>query len=348
MASIGLLSVACLSAQDKQPQKFTKVSVADFKVVSPVVDSNANAVILADVGSTEFVGNNSGDFSLIFKQRKRILLRNRNSFEEATVKVPVYMGTDFTTEEKFEDFEATTYNIENGQVVVTKLDKASVFKEKLTREQSIRKFTFPNIKEGSIIEYQYTIKSPFYSRLRPWYFQDTYPCLWSEYQVTIPPMFNYITNKQGYLPYTIDTAKRVYKNYTIIEQNGTGRNDSYNLSGEATFALWAIKDIPAFKPEQFTSTPRNHINKIEFQLSSIKYSESNTRLVLKDWFATASAMLKDPDFGSQLKEDNGWMKDAIKKVATDTNEVERAKKYSNMFGIISNVMITMPSGYRSR
>jgi hypothetical protein len=52
--------------------------------------------------------------------------------------------------------------------------------------------------------------------------------------------------------------------------------------------------VPAFKPEQFTSTPKNHINKIEFQLASIKYSETNTRMVLKDWFSTASAMLKDP------------------------------------------------------
>jgi hypothetical protein len=326
MAAVGLLSVACLSAQDKQNPKFNKIGVADFKVLSPVVDSNANAVILADVGSTEFVGNNNGDFSLVFKQRKRILLRNRNSFEEATVKVPVYLGTDFTTEERFEDFEATTYNIENGQVVATKLDKASVFKEKLTREQSIRKFTFPNIKEGSIIEYQYAIKSPFYSRLRPWYFQDSYPCLWSEYQVTIPPMFNYVTNRQGYLPYTTDTTKRVYKSYYIIEQNATGRNETFNISGDATFALWAIKDVPAFKPEQFTSTPRNHINKIEFQLASIKYSESNTRMVLKDWFSTASAMLKDVDFGSQLKEDNSWIKEAMKKVTTDPNETERAKK----------------------
>jgi hypothetical protein len=127
------LAVCCLFISPGQTKpKFNKIGVADFKVLSPVVDSNANAVILADVGSTEFVGNNNGDFSLVFKQHKRILLRNRNSFEEATVKVPVYLGTDFTTEERFEDFEATTYNIENGQVVATKLDKASVFKEKVS------------------------------------------------------------------------------------------------------------------------------------------------------------------------------------------------------------------------
>ncbi|MES2329096.1 MAG: transglutaminase domain-containing protein [Bacteroidota bacterium] len=326
LAMIGLLSFACLSAQDKQKNRFEKIGVADFKVSSPVVDSNSNAVVLADVGSTEFVGNNNGDFSLVFKQHKRILLRNRNAFDEATVKIHVYTGTDFSTEERFEDFEATTYNIENGQVVATKLDKASLFKEKLTREQSLRKFTFPNIKEGSIIEYQYTIRSPFYSRLRPWYFQGEYPCLWSEYQVTIPPMFNYITNRQGYLKYTTDTVKRVYKNYYIVEQSGAGRNETYNLSGDATFALWAIKDVPAFKPEKYTSSPRNHINTIEFQLASIKYSETNTRLVLKDWFATTMGMMEDPDFGLQLKDDNGWIKDAMKKVTTDTGATERAKK----------------------
>lgn len=323
----------CLSvfSQTKKEFKFNPVKVSDFTITSPLIDSNINAVVLADVGSTEFVGNNSGDFSLLFKQHKRILLLNRNAFEAATVKVPVYVGNNFASEEKFEDFEAATYNLENGAITVSKLDKANLFSEKLTREQTIRKFTFPNLRQGCIIDYKYTIKSPYYSRLRPWVFQGEYPCLWSEYRVAIPSIFNYFTTRQGFIPYTVDTITREYKTYTIIDQSGAGsRNDVYRISGNAIAAMWAIKDVPPFKAESYTSTAKNYINKIQFQLSSIQYSENNIRQVVKDWFATSNDMMKDPDFGQQLIEPSGWLTDIVKPHPNDTSaylQVKRVYEY---------------------
>lgn len=41
----------------------------------------------------------------------------------------IYIGNNVTEEERFDDFEATTYNLENGKIVETKLDKNAVFKE---------------------------------------------------------------------------------------------------------------------------------------------------------------------------------------------------------------------------
>ena len=327
--SILCLSVFCcahLLAQDKAENRFKKITPADFTVSSPVVDSNSNAVILADVGVTDFVGNNSGDFSLVFKRRKRVLLRNRNSFDEATVKVPVYLGPNYTTEERFEEFEATTYNLENGEVVATRMDKNAVFSEKVDREHSQRKFTFANIKEGSIIEYQYTIKSPFYSRLRAWNFQGDYPCLWSEYTVTIPSMFNYLTSRIGFLPFTVDTAKKIFKSYTIIQSNVATSNELYKISGDAIVGVWAIKNVPAFKEESYISSPRNALRRIEFQLRSIKYSESNTVNVVKDWYATSADLMKDADFGLELTQPNGFISDIVKQLGKTTSGFELAKK----------------------
>ncbi len=53
------------------------------------------------------------------------------------------------------------------------------------------------LKEGAIFDLEYTVRSPFYSRLRPWAFQGEYPCLWSEYTVTIAPPFHYVMSLQG-------------------------------------------------------------------------------------------------------------------------------------------------------
>ncbi|KAI9450902.1 hypothetical protein F5148DRAFT_1290467 [Russula earlei] len=323
-----LLTQNYLLAQ-KNDLKPGKITPADFVVNSPVVDSNANAVVLWDVGSSDFEGNSNGFFTLVFKIHERILLRNKNAFDEATVKVPLYAAGGPDLEERFEDFEATTYNLENGQVVETKLDKTAIFKEKYNRYSNNLKFTLPNLKEGSIIEYTYTVKSPFqHNNIRSWSFQGKYPALWSQYKVTIPPFFNYVTLKQGYLPYFMDSVKREFKNYSIVDPgDGNTSSQVYHLSGDAVVAWWAMKNVPAFKEEPYVSSPNNHLARIKFQLQSISYSSDHVTQVLKSWFNTANDLMKDPDFGLSLSDPNGWLDDDIKKITHGaTDALEKAKR----------------------
>jgi hypothetical protein len=77
------------------------------------------------------------------------------------------------------------------------LRKSGVFQDKLSKNQLVKKFTFPAIKEGSIIEYEYTIHSDFIFNLQPWEFQGAYPRLWSEYNVSIPEFLYYVFLSQG-------------------------------------------------------------------------------------------------------------------------------------------------------
>ncbi len=327
-----VLLVITAIGQYKPISKLEKVTVADFNPISPVVDSNANAVVLADIGSTEFEGNNSGNFYMIFKYTKRMLLKNKNAFDDATIKVRVYVGGNAANEEKFEDLEASTYTLENGTIIETKLDKNAVFKEKYNRSTTIRKFTFPNIKEGCIIEYKYTIKSPFYTfgdKLRSWYFQGKYPVLWSQYHVVIPPMFSYYPVKQGFLPYTIDSAKAIYKSYVVIIPGGTAYSSTgvQNFSGDALYKVWAIKDVPVFKKESYTSSSSNYISKIDFQLYSIKWSDnSDVQHILKGWEETAENILKDEDYKSVLEDKNTWLDEDLHKLTKDTSDVAKAHK----------------------
>lgn len=313
-ASISLWSA---KGQYKPIVKLEKISAKDFQVNSPVVDNNANAVILADIGSTDFEGNTNGDLNLVFKETKRILLRSRNAFDIATVKVPVYMGGVIDEEETFGNFEATTYNLENGQITETKLDKASLFKEKYNKYYNIRKFTFPNLKEGSIIEYKFTIKSPYYEHLRNWQFQDEYPVLWSQYQVTIPPIFDYLSIRKGYLKFAIDSVANVFKAYSIIVSgDATAASDIYRFSGNATAALWVMKDIPALKLEKYTSSNKNYLAQISFNLRSIHFSDTYTKFIVKDWFKTAEDILKKPDY-SCIRDNNNWLRENIQSIVPD-------------------------------
>jgi len=214
-----------LSAQDKLNIKFGKVKPADFDVQSPLIDSNTNAVVVADVGKSSFVANtNDLTFSLVYTQKKRIKIINKNGFDAATITIPLYISSS-NVSEKLEHLEAYTYNIENGKVVENKVEKSAVFTEKHNKNWIYKKFTFPMLKEGSIIEYSYEVKSDFFFNLQSWTFQGQYPVLWSQYEATIPEFFKYVILSQGYHPFFIKKTDRSQTSFSFrerVEREGGG------------------------------------------------------------------------------------------------------------------------------
>src|SRR5258705_3462092 len=231
------------NAQDKVPVKFGKVSPEDFKTFYSI-DSNANAVIIADVGSTEIIGNSKAGFSLEFKCYRRAQILNKNGYDIGDVSITLYTNGD--AEEDLLNLRAVTYNLENGKVVETKLEtKSGVFKDKLNKKHVSRKFTFPNIREGSIIEYQYTIKSDFIFNLQPWEFQGDYPRLWSEYTATIPEFYYYVTLSQGYQPFYIRNQKGRSVNFSRSDTRTAGPTELEAFAAGVTDYSWVMKEVPA-------------------------------------------------------------------------------------------------------
>jgi hypothetical protein len=312
-------------AQDKVPVKFGKVEPADFEI-KQAYDTGAAAVVIADVGESYFEGNSKGWFTLVFKHKKRVKIINRNGFDIGDVQISLYsQGTD---EERLQDLKAITYNLENGKVVETKLDNSSVFKEKINKNISIKKFTFPALKEGSIIELSYTIASDFLFNLQPWEFQGSYPRLWSEYNVRMPEFFNYVFLSQGYRPFHIKKQEPGYQSFTIIESGSTagGSSDRFDIRANTNEFKWVIKDVPALKEESFTSTLRNHIQRISFQLSEYRKPLAE-RQVMGNWFTVSENMMKRQDFGGLLDKNNNWLDDELKRICgSEANPVEKAKK----------------------
>ncbi len=206
-----------LLAQDKLNIKFGKVAAQDFDIKSVLIDSSTNAVVVADVGNSKFIANTSEfTFSVIFTEKKRIKIINKNGFDAATITIPLYVD-DNNKAEKLSDLNAYTYNLENGKVVETKVGKSSVFTEKHSKNWIYNKFTFPDLKEGSIIEYSYSVKSDFFFNLQPWTFQGEYPVLWSQYKAGIPEFFKYVILSQGYQPFFINKIDKSHANYSFVE-----------------------------------------------------------------------------------------------------------------------------------
>ncbi|WP_300601540.1 DUF3857 domain-containing protein [Niabella sp.] len=298
-------------AQEGTNLKFGKVTAADFTLHSPVVDSNSSAVVLADVGSSRIEGNNKGWFSLIHKRTTRIKILNKKGFDAGNVSIELYVSPE--GEEKLTDVKGITYNLENGTVQQTKLEAANIFKEKQDRRWTARKFTFPNLKEGSILEYTYTIESEFLFNLRPWEFQGAYPRLFTQYTVYIPEFFQYVFLSQGYIPLK-NAKKDVFKTWSVSESNGTQATEHYSLTGYETQNTWSATDVPALKEEPFTSSLHNHNSKIDFQLSQYRFPNTPVKDIMGNWVTASEQLLKHENFGAEITRPNFWLNDVVKEI----------------------------------
>lgn len=313
------LSQPILAQKGKDPKfKFGDIKPADFSTTVYAVDSSADAVVLADIGSSVFEGNNKSSFSIVFRNYRRAHILNKNGYGIAEVEVPLYTQGNF--EEDLEQLKAVTYNLENGKVVATKLDiKKAVFKDRVNKNKVVKKFTFPNIKSGSIIEFEYRIKSDFVFNLQPWDFQGQYPRLWSEYEVDMPSFYTYVNLSQGYQPFYIKDETTKMERFKLVEDQNSRGSENYEFSTNVRTYRWVMKDVPALKIEGYTSTLNNHIARIEFQMQSIG-DPFQYKNVMNTWELVAKDLLDDEDFGLQLKRDNSWLKDEVKEAIKNASQ----------------------------
>ncbi len=329
-------TIASAFAQDQPNFKFGKVEKQDFVVASPLIDSGTAAIVLADFGKSEFISNPSElTFSLIYRHKKRVKILKNSGFDAATVVIPLYSGSN-GKEEKLQDLKAYTYNLENGKVVELKLDKDQVFTEKASKNWVHKKFSFPGVKEGSIIEYSYEVKSDYFFNLQAWQFQGGYPILWSKYEAAIPEFFKYVINFQGYQNFAVRKTdksvtsfrftERVERERTNMTVTGSGIN-SFTVDGNLEYHTWLMKDVPGLKEEPFTTTMQNSIAKIEFQLQQVAFPNSAPTNYTNTWEKLSSELLDDENFGYQVNKPNFWLDNDVDRiVGTSSNDKAKARK----------------------
>jgi len=320
------------SAQDKAPVKFGKITPADFNLPRTAIDSNANAVVIADIGNTSFIGNNTGFFTLVFTRYMRVKILNKNGFDIGNREISLYYSDDANLE-KIYSLKCSTYNLENGAVVESKLDDKSVFQEKYNSNHRLTKFAVPALREGSIFEIQYTIRSPFDFNLRDWSFQGEYPVLWSEYEVTIPSPYNYVMAWQGDQHFDVKTARVVPTTYSIRESAAEGTYASVetravSIASNDINMRWVKKNVPALHEEPFTTAISNYYSHVSFQLQSFQWGpEYQKHDYSSDWPAISGLLLKREDFGEVLNAENFWMNDLVSGITDNKGtETEKANK----------------------
>ncbi len=306
------------SAKEKKV-KFGKIDKEYLEATQCPIDSNAHAYYIYDEGHNYFEYNNG--FSLIFEHHLILKILDESAFDEATFEIPIYIGSS-SGKEKLTSIKANTYNLENGETVISKLDRKNIITENKNNNYDKIKFTLPNVKKGSVIEVEYKLSSDFWFNLTGWYFQYQIPVLESIYDVRIPEYYTYSQYPHGYIDYHC-TPSRGSK--TITTNSGTATYSTQEYSYYAT-------NVPAFPTSEYLTSIDNYISHIEFELSNVSIPGAYYKNYSMSWANVSKRLTDLSDLGQIIKQNRCFndIASAIKlSSSSETEQMAAAFSYIN-------------------
>jgi Domain of Unknown Function with PDB structure (DUF3857)/Transglutaminase-like superfamily len=300
---------------------FGTIDTSDLRMKVCPFDSDADAERLIDEGTysydskSESGASGSEDEDVVFTLREdireRIKIFKQSATDRADIKIPV----DLSENEHVEDFHAQTYNLDDqGNIVVSKLEKRQIYTQHIDKDDDEIVVTLPDVKPGSVIEYEYTKYSDNFIYLPPWGFQSTIPTRYSYLEVRVPQMFNYTTELFLTLPLAIDSS-------SVINQNFIG-----GYSARGTSRIWAMKDIPGLRDEPFMTDASDYLQRIIFQFSSVTYPNGQVTSYNNTWDNLISRLMDNEYYGQQLTKNIPGSKDFIETVSRIPDLEERMYK----------------------
>jgi hypothetical protein len=280
------LSAGILSAQIQH--EFGKLNMDEINLKTYDRDKVAEAVVLYDIGNTYFSYEYEAGFEIMFERTTRIKVLSKAGIKYGEVAVPYFRNDD--AHESVYEIDGYTYNLDDNQVKISRLNPDNVYVEKVNDNWSLKKFAMPDVKEGSVIEYKYKTSSPFYFNFQDWTFQGKIPEVYSEYTVRMIPFYEYSYIFQG-------AAKFDYYN---------NHKDNLKKSvGSAEYVdnifTFGMKNVPAFRDEDYITSVNDYIMKLDFQLAAVHHMNGSTENIITTWPMLIDDLLKDNDFGLYMK-----------------------------------------------
>jgi transglutaminase-like putative cysteine protease len=315
-ATLMLLSFLSVNGQEYL-KEFKKIAKDEIELKQYSKDTEAEAVVLFDIGKSYFE-RTENPFDVIYERRTRIKILSEAGLKWAEVEIPFYLEGDI--QEQVTNIEAYTYNYENGLIDRVQFDVANTYNEKVNKFWNVKKLALPNVKVGSIIEYRYKVRSQYIFNLRDWEFQWKIPVIYSEYEVHMIPFYDYSWLLQGAAKFTSQSS---YLEDGVPKQFGpvTYNNMIYK---------YIMKDVPAFKSEEFISSPKDYLITIDFQLSEVKPIDGGNIKIMSTWEEIIKELQKHKDFGKYILKSE--------KLAEDLIDIENLtpKKSKEKFDFVMN------------
>ncbi len=317
-----------------QEIKFGKVSKEALEEKFYPLDSTADAAYLFKKRKTHFVYSNNG-FKVVTEYHERIKIYSKEGFSYAN-KTINYYKPDSGNKEEINSLKAYSFNLEKGKTIKHKISKKEIFSEKLNKYRSIKKFTLPNIKEGSVIDIKYTLVSHQWD-IKTLNFQYGIPVKFLDYKVEIPEYFFFNlknkghfnippkkTNKQGEINWT--TRERTLKR-GAVGSSVTSEVNNHKKTFKVNCFSFLGSNIPYIKEnEPYLGNINNYKGGYEFELSGTRFPNSLYKNYTTNWEDVCKTIYESSNFGNELEKEKYYKKEITSLVGSAMNELEKIVK----------------------
>ena len=344
---LSLIVLLCMSKMAAQEFKLGKVSIAELEQKVHPKDSSATAAILYKKGNSRIEYDPSDGFITVTEVETRIKIYKKEGYDWANQKVWYYYANGFKEKVSFSD--AATYNLVNGKIEKTKLKSDGTFDEVVNKFRGQKKITMPNVKEGSVIEFSYQVRSPSDRMIRGWDFQTSIPVNYSEFKTYVPEYYVFNVKQKGYV-FPKVTTEKVPKSVILTskERNGTinGLQTTFStdkIDYTETQTTYLATDFPAMKDEAYVNNIDNYTSSIQHELSMTKFPNAQIKTYSTDWNSVVKTIYEYDDFGPELNK-TGYFEEDLKKLLADKNTID--EKIMTIFNHVkTNVKWNDYTGY---
>jgi len=329
------LGVISLNAQNF---KFGKVSREELQEGINSLDSTANATILYRKVDVKYEYNSNDGFVQQKSIHERIKIYNKDGDKWATKRIRL-LARSSGNKEKVLGLKGYTYNFFEGNIGKEKLKSDGVFEEKKNDYWRYTSFTMPNVNPGSVIEYKYTIESP-YIGIDDINFQELIPIRKFVMSIKIPEYFRFnktLNPQASYVPKLEETKINRVVNIDTKERTSS-RNGAF-MKTEFSSSKWNFKEnviaanlgnIPALINEKFIGNLNNYRAKLILEYASYKGGDGQIKNYATDWDAVTKTIYEHEFFGRQLSKTNYFKEEVdllLQPNLTNKNKVVKVLEY---------------------
>lgn len=321
-----LLLQTVIGGVQAQNFKFGKVSKEEVLEQVHPLDKEANAAVLFREYKVSYEYNSFSGFTLVTRVHERIKIYNKDGFDWANKVISVYKNN--SKREEVTSIKGFTYNINDGKVEEEKLRNNGILEEEVNKYWNKTTLTMPAVKEGSVVEYEYSIRSPFLTSIDEILLQYTIPTNRLEVTVSVPEFLGFRKHfnlKSGLdFPLTESRKPVTHKINNVVNSRGNSVQ-LQGVSDELSYILniyeWTKNNIPALEEENHIDYLQNYAASLKWELQYTKFPNQVIENYAETWEGVTSTIYWDEGYETELNR-TGFFEEDLALVLKDLNSAE--------------------------
>ncbi len=330
-----------VTAQQTVNMKFGKPTEEELQMTTYAPDSSAEAVVLCRLTTVEYIIQENG-YLVDYREKFRIKVLKPSGTRYAKVVIPYQVNmshgsklgglrfsmfandfkaapsSDFGfdsgsmtseamgdySDESVEDLEATAFNLQGSKVVKSKLEKSDIVKKQIDEQNCQLEFTVPDVKEGTVIEYEYKIHSELFWLLHDWYPQCEIPVAYAKLDMNIPTYLLFNIEEHGIQRLTCTCTNGVVR-YKLISDPMANP-----VSAVSNHYICTGSNLKAMPKDDYVFCVQDFRAGVTAELKQFRLRGTMQMDYAKTWEQIDEMILNDEDLGKRLA-DHSPLKDLL-------------------------------------